>query len=140
MMSIFGVTILDVIENLPIDASQITATTAPISTVSLESWILEGEDDLTSVLRRAGHDPSSVSDEIRGQMRKAVRAYATAQALKAYGLVGAQYQDYLGEYQRLYERFQEDPTTISGTTVTTRTGKASQSVTRRDYMRKDYKW
>lgn len=135
-MSIFNVGITDILDKLPYDSSQITATTEPISTVKIEGFIKQVEGELVALLRKAGIRPESMSQEVSDQMAVAVRAFATSESLKALGSHGSEMDRYHQEYRDIYVRYDERPERLSGVSTKVKTNSGSRSKSR--YQDKGY--
>lgn len=107
----FNVTVNSVIDRLPVDMSQVTATTDPVSTVAIQDWIDEASAELTSLLHSKGFSEDTLPSTVRDMMKRAVRSYAASQALKAFGLIGNQYSEHMASYERIYEKYSQNQAT-----------------------------
>lgn len=103
----FTVTVNSVLDRLPIDSTQITATTDPVSTVRIEGWIEEAANELSALMRSRGFTPTSIPEDVEGMMARAIRSYAASQSLKAIGMTGSTHQDIHSEYERIYSKYSE---------------------------------
>lgn len=131
----FAVTVNSILDRLPMDSSQITATTEPINTGAIESWIEEATSEMASLMRQRGFTPDSISTEALGMAKRAIRSYASSEALKAFGLMGDQYSNALSEYERIFDKYKDDVAALRS-----ERGTASTSGTRRSnsrYLRKE---
>lgn len=104
-MTNFDVTVNSVIDRLPHDLSQVTATTVPVSTTSIETSIEEASSEMVALVKQAGFSVDSLPPEAKPSIQRAVRAYAASQALKAFGLIGDQYSNMMQEYEEVYTKF-----------------------------------
>jgi len=102
----FVVTVNSVIDRLPNDLSQITATTEPVSSVSIETWVDEASSEISALFRSRGFTSANIPDDVVGMAKRAIRAYAASESLKAFGLVGNQYSTMLQEYEAIYTKYE----------------------------------
>lgn len=109
----FSVTVDDVLEKLPLDTSQITATTEPVSTTDIEGFVQDASSELRAVIDRAGIGYDSINDDTKRQMQSAVEAYAVAEALDAMGVTGRQYDKYRGKWEEARDRYTAQPSTMA---------------------------
>lgn len=130
----FEVTINSVLDRLPIDSSQITATTEPISTVRIEDWIEEATGEVGAMLTSHGFYPDDLDSDVLAIAKRAVRAYASAEGLKAFGMIGDQYSEYLGEYERIYAKFSHSPEALGKRSSSKSATRSSKSI----YLDKNY--
>lgn len=109
----FGVTVNDVLEKIPLDTSQITSTTEPVSTVSLAGFIQDASSDLRGLLERSGLKVDSLGADTLRQMKTAVEAYVVAEALDAMGFMSMEARKYRQKWTDLYDRYSANPSTLA---------------------------
>lgn len=109
----FSVTVSDVLEKLPLDTSQISATTEPVSTTDIEGYVQDASSELRAVLDRAAINIASINDDTKRQMQSAVEAYAVAEALDAMGVTGRQYDKYRDKWRDVYDRYTAQPSALA---------------------------
>lgn len=111
----FGVTAADVLERVPFDTTQVSATSRPISTGDIETYIQDGSSSFVAVLTRAGLDPDSLNDDTMRQVRDAVEAYAVAECLDVIGISSQTMRNARQKYDDLLERYSSKPSMLSTT-------------------------
>jgi hypothetical protein len=115
MPTSLSVTAADVIRHLPVDASQITATTVPLSTVDIDVFIQDGTSELMGVIGKDGLDSTDLSGDALVQIQAAVKAYAVSESLDAIGVRGADYEKWRRKWEDIRDRYADRPALVVGT-------------------------
>jgi hypothetical protein len=121
----FSVTFTDVIAQLPIDGSEVSTTSAPLSTVNVSDFILQGAAEVNTTLGNAG---VSASDSVTHQQcRTAVISYGVMMSLQSMGMLGTQaYRDAKEQWDLFYASMRKSNNInakATDTTLSTSTGK-----------------
>lgn len=131
----FDISVVQIIDRLPPDFSQITTTTIPVNTVLIEEFIEEASSDIINLLKQAGI--TSYNDTIKAQVRRAITTYAVSESLKAFGLIGDQYRAMREEYDAIYDSFKKPERLGQGTRAV---GRSVARTSRSRYLNKDLKF
>lgn len=107
----FGVTNADVLERVPLDTSQVDASSEPINTGDIDEFIQDASSAFVAILQRAGLDPASLNDDTQRQVQDAVEAYAVAEVLDVIGIGNV--ERYRQKYERLREMYASRPSMLS---------------------------
>jgi len=107
----FGVTNADVLERVPLDTSQVDASSEPINTGDIDEFIQDASSAFVAILQRAGLDPASLNDDTQRQVQGAVEAYAVAEVLDVIGI--GDVERYRQKYERLREMYASKPSMLS---------------------------
>lgn len=75
-----NVTPTDVLDELPVQTSKVTATSTGANTAKLEQWINQAAGQLNAILSRHGIDPTGLNDDEEELIRSGILAYAAAKA------------------------------------------------------------
>lgn len=110
----FGVTSGDVIAHLPIDASNISATTVPLSTTDIDAYIDDASAKMAGVLQGAGLSAASLDDDATAQIASAVKWYAVAECYGALGHSKKASDDARQRWVEVYTTYKANPRAISG--------------------------
>ena len=78
--STHSVTAQNVLDELPVQTSKITATSNRINTSKVTDWIERASGVLNALLTKAGIDPTSLGDDESELVRSGIIAYAAGQA------------------------------------------------------------
>ncbi len=109
-MTVEKPTVNSVISRTPdVDLSQITATTEPVSTVSIEDWLDEALHELSALADNHGIDETN--ENVISQFQRASRAYASAQIIKR---LGGDWEPLMDKYQDTYDRYDQKPENVGG--------------------------
>lgn len=109
----FGIVAADILPDLPIDTSAISATSIPLSTGDLTTWIEDASAQLVAVIQRAGLDPASLDDNTQAQMRQAVKAYALGKSLGVLYLTSAS-EAALTRWDSIKAHYSASPRSLAG--------------------------
>lgn len=108
-----SITAAMVIVHLPIDASQITASTHPLSTTDIEVFIQDGTSEMAGIIGKDGAVLGDLEDDALVQVKAAIKAYAVAESLDAIGARGADYDKWRRKYQDIRDRFADRPALVA---------------------------
>lgn len=110
----FGVTYTDVLPDLPVNAASISATSVPVSTSDLTSYIEDAGGQLAGVMQIAGLDPTGLTDDALTQARAAIRSYCVGKVLQHLGYSGAKLDGAFSRWQAEYDRYKANPRLLKG--------------------------
>jgi hypothetical protein len=110
-----GITAADVIRHLPIDASQISATTHPLSTSDIDVFIQDGTSEIAGIVGKDGLEASSLDGDALVQVKAAVKAYAVAESLDAIGVRGQDYAKWRKKWESFRDRYGDRPALLATT-------------------------
>lgn len=132
----FGVVAADVAAELPgIDASQIGASTEPVSTTDLTTWINDGSAKLAALLASAGITASASMDaDAHDTIAAAVREFAVYRALLVMGVGGDRLREAREAWQITWALYSNRPEQLGdaytdGLTVTVDTDDTAEGWT-----------
>ncbi len=110
----YGLEAADIAAEIPgLDASSITATTRPLSTQKLETWISDGASQLNALLDRHTIDPTAdLDDNTHALVKEAVKAFAVAKALLVMNKGGEVYRAAWERWRTVFESYQNVPTNL----------------------------
>jgi len=110
-----GVTVADVLRHLPVDTSQISATTSPLSTVDVGVFIQDGTSEMMGIIGKDGLEDSDLSSDSLVQIQAAVKAYAVSESLDAIGVRGTEYDKWRRKWTDIRDRYADRPALVTGT-------------------------
>jgi hypothetical protein len=113
MPTSLSVTAADVIRHLPIDASQITATTVPLSTVDIDVFIQDGTSEIMGIVGKDGVELADLTGDALVQVQAAVKAYAVAESLDAIGVRGSEYDKWRRKWEDIRDRYADRPALVA---------------------------
>jgi hypothetical protein len=87
----------EVLGELPVQTSKVTATSTGANTTKIERWIDHAAGQLNAMLRRHGIDPTQLGDDESETIRAGILAYAAAKVAPQIGGVSSE------EISRLWE-------------------------------------
>jgi hypothetical protein len=70
----------DVLDELPVQNSKVTATSNSLNTTKIEEWINRASGTVNALLNRVGVDPTQLGDDEAEFVRGAIIAYACARS------------------------------------------------------------
>lgn len=113
-ISTFSVTYTDVLPDLPINSASISASSTPISTGDITSYIEDAGSQLAGVMQIAGLDPSALDDDATQQAEAAIKSYAVGKCLQHLGYSGAKLDGAFSRWREQYDRYKANPRLLSG--------------------------
>lgn len=130
MIERFDVSVGDVLANLPIDGSAISATSQPLNTDTINQFIDRGASVVLNQLGAAGV-PLSEDAATEQQCRAAIIAYAVMESMGRMGMLGTQaYRDAKEQWETFKNSMQSSlniNAKSSTRTLSTSTGKTGLS-------------
>ena len=117
----FGVTTAEVLAKAPVDSSQISATSVPVSTSDVEDFVDDADSQMAGLLNAAGISSGSLTDDAKRQIQEAIKAYAVAELLDAMGALGRDYDKYRDKWSETYQRYANRPQMLNERVVRTKT-------------------
>jgi hypothetical protein len=100
---------------LPVDTSQISATTSPLSTVDVGVFIQDGTSEMMGIIGKDGLEDSDLSSDSLVQIQAAVKAYAVSESLDAIGVRGTEYDKWRRKWTDIRDRYADRPALVTGT-------------------------
>lgn len=100
---LYQVSVQDVLDTLPANTSNVTATSNGLNTSQIEKYIARASGQITALLVRHGIDPVSVGDDEVELIRDAIIAYASGCSLDRIGASSEQVNRRYDEWKRLVE-------------------------------------
>jgi hypothetical protein len=138
------VTVDDVLAELPLDTSQVTSSSEPVSTGDIENWIQDGTSELANTLKRSGVVVDQLDGDSLQQLQKAVESYAVAQALDATGFLSERMEKYRRKWRELRDRYAANPQSVSPNRTSVQSSQDPDSADRsfqgHNFTSNDYQW
>lgn len=139
-MNVFGVTTARVIRRLPVDSSEVTATTE-LSIDDVEGYIKDAAAAIHGLLAQAGVDPDSIDDVTEQQCASYVEAKAVADSMDQMGASTAPgYGIYRQRADQVYNRLAARPQTLNQQVTRAQYSGPKGKTLRRDFTGRNYEF
>lgn len=136
----FGVAWGDVVAHLPIDTTDISATSTPLSTADIEAYIVDASVNFAGLLQQAGMVPIGLSDDATAQIASAIKWYAVAESFAALGYSKKSSDDARARYEAAYSRYANNSRAVSGRGSRVRSNVDTTQTRTRRFIGTDYKF
>jgi len=142
-LTTFSVTSDDVLERVPFDTTNVGASSKPVSTGDIDTYIQDASSRMVAVLTRAGLDPGALNDDTERQIQDAIESYCVAEILDVIGVgSGQQITRYRQNFNQLLDEYKRNPSMLSTSNSGRVKSNISQSTTKPDaeFIDTDYRY
>lgn len=137
----FGLEAGDIVDELPIDGSQISATSTPVNTGHLEGWIDDRASMAIGVLAKGGiTDVDNLDDATERQVQIYIKAATVSDALDKMGMSTEQGMDRWQQKARTAWQVLANAKLLRKRVTRMRSNVDENATVRRDFVGSDYEF
>ena len=138
-LSDFNVSVSDVVQKLPINASSISATTTPLSTTDIEAFISDAESIFAGLLSAQGRGVGELSEDALRQIQGGIKAYAVSECFLALGFPSKGSDDQRARFDEVRSMYASSPQSLAGSASRVKSNVDTSGIKKR-FVGRQYKF